>query len=150
MIQGKRLLLSGAILSLAAFAALAATADPVILRQQMMKDVALATKDASGLARGAIPFDVAKAKATLQVYIDAGTRFPKLFPAASRKTKLKNAAAPKIWTDIAGFKKASAKFAADAQAALTATDTAQFAEAFKIISADCASCHKDYRAKTAP
>src|SRR5580704_3997212 len=109
---------------LAATTASAALAGPVDDRQTLMKGVQAATKDGVGLSRGTVPFDAAKAKAVLQVYIDASAKLPTLFPAGS-DTDPKSTAAPKIWTDMAGFKAAAATFGADAKAGLAATDTAR-------------------------
>jgi cytochrome c556 len=133
---------------LTACTASVAMADPIADRQQMMKNVQAATKDGVALSRGTVPFDAAKAKAVLQVYIDTAAKLPTLFPAGSDKGGTPpTAAAPKIWTDMAGFKKASATFGADAKAAQAATDTASFNTAFAKITADCTSCHGDYRIK---
>jgi len=133
---------------LTACTASVAMADPIADRQQLMKGVQAATKDGLALSRGTVPFDAAKAKAVLQVYIDASAKLPGLFPAGSDKGGTPpTAAAPKIWTDTAGFKTASAGFGADAKAALAATDTASFKTAFAKITADCTSCHGDYRIK---
>ena len=131
---------------LAASCATAAFAGPIEDRQQLMKNVQAATKDGVGLARGATPFDAAKATAVLQVYIDASAKLPTLFPAGS-DTDPKSTAAPKIWTDMAGFKTAAAGFGADAKAGLAATDTASFNAAFTKITADCTACHGSYRVK---
>jgi cytochrome c556 len=111
---------------LAASCATTAFAGPIEDRQQLMKNVQAATKDGVGLARGATPFDAAKAKAVLQVYIDASAKLPTLFPAGSDK---------------------GAKNAADAKAAQAATDTDSFKAAFGKITADCTSCHGTYRLK---
>lgn len=129
---------------LTAMSASVALAGPIEDRQQLMKNVQAATKDGIGLSRGAVPFDAAKAKAVLQVYIDAAAKLPGLFPPGSN-TGVKNAASPKIWTDMAGFKAAAATFGADAKAALSATDTASFTPAFTKITKDCGACHGAYR-----
>ena len=131
---------------LTACTASVAMADPIADRQQLMKGVQAATKDGVGLSRGTVPFDAAKAKAVLQVYIDASAKLPTLFPAGS-DTDPKSTAAPKIWTDMAGFKTAAAGFGADAKAGLAATDTASFNAAFTKITADCTACHGSYRVK---
>jgi cytochrome c556 len=131
---------------LAATAASAALAGPVEDRQTLMKGVQAATKDGVGLSRGTIPFDAAKAKTVLDVYIDAAAKLPTLVPAGS-DTDPKSTAAPKIWTDMPGFKAAAATFGIDAKAGLAATDTASFNVAFTKITADCTACHGAYRVK---
>ena len=131
---------------LVALGASAAVAGPIEDRQQLMKNVQAATKDGAGLARGAVPFDAAKVKAVLNVYIDASAKLPGLFPVGSDKGA-KNSADPKIWSDTAGFKAEAAKFGADAKAGLTAADADSFKVAFTKITADCTSCHGTYRLK---
>ena len=123
-----------------------AFAGPIEDRQQLMKDIQVATKDAVGISRGATPFDTAKAKAVLQIYVDGAAKLPDLFPKGS-ETGSKTAADPKIWSDPAGFKAAAMKFGADAKAAQSATDTASFKTAFTKITADCTACHGTYRVK---
>src|SRR5581483_3630740 len=68
---------------LLACGASAALADPITDRENLMKGVQAATKDANGLAKGTTPWDAAKAKAAAQVYIDAAAKLPTLFPKGS-------------------------------------------------------------------
>ena len=131
---------------IAACGASAAYAGPIEDRQELMKGVQAATKDGVGLSRGTVPFDAAKAKSVTQVYIDAAAKLPTLFPKGS-ETGSKTTADPKIWTDMAGFKLADAKFGTDAKAAQAATDQASFATAFGEITKDCSACHGAYRLK---
>jgi cytochrome c556 len=125
--------------------ATAAFAGPIEDRQQMMKDVQAATKDAVALARTA--YDPAKAKTVTQVYIDAANKLPGLFPKGT-ETGSNTKADPKIWSDMAGFKAAAMKFGTDAKAAQAATDQAGFAKAFAEVTKDCGACHGTYRLKT--
>lgn len=136
-----------AVLLFAACGASAAFAGPIEDRQELMKGVQAATKDGVAMSRGTVPFDAAKAKAVLDVYTNAAAKFPTLFPKGS-ETGSKTTADPKIWTDMAGFKLAAAKFGADAKAAGAATDTASFNTAFGVIVKDCGACHGAYRVKT--
>lgn len=115
-------------------------------RRAIMKGVGAATKTGTALAKGELPFDAAKAKEVLQVYVDAAGKMPGLFPEDS-KTGGETSAAPKIWEDMEGFKAAFAKWSADAEAAKAATDTASFAAAFAKVTANCGSCHQTYRLK---
>ena len=124
----------------------AAIAGIVEDRQALMKSFGPATKDALGFKNGTTPFDAAKVKATMQIYIDAAAKMDKLFataPKADEKTK----ASAKIWAESAGFKAEVSKFSADAKAAAATTDTASFAAAFTKVTADCSSCHGAYREK---
>jgi len=132
---------------LVALGATTAFAGPIEERKALMKDgVAPATKILTGFAKGDTPFDAAKVKEQLQVYIDAAAKAPTLFPEDS-KTGGETTAAPKIWEDMAGFKAGFEKFGKDATAAQAATDTASFAVAFKEITTNCGSCHGTYRIK---
>ena len=87
-------------------------------------------QDGAGLAKGDIPFDAAKAKEVLQVYVDASQNCRLCSPMIS-KTGDDTTASPKIWEDMAGFKARAAKLGADATAAMAgATDQAGFAVGF--------------------
>lgn len=130
---------------LVACGATVAYAGPIEDRQQLMKDIQAATKDAVGITH-APAFDAAKAKAVTQVYVDGAAKIPALFPKGT-ETGSKTTADPKIWSDTAGFKAAAMKFGADAKAAQAATDTASFTTAFVAITKDCGSCHGSYRTK---
>ena len=125
----------------------AALADPITDRENLMKGVQAATKDANGLAKGTAPWDAAKAKAAAQVYIDAAAKLPGLFPKGS-ETGSNTKADPKIWSDTAGFKLAAAKFGTDAKTLSGAADQAAYATAFGDILKDCTACHGTYRVKT--
>lgn len=131
---------------LVACGASAAVAGPIEDRQQLMKNFQAATKDGVALQRGTVPFDAAKAKAVLSVYIDGADKLPGLFPQGT-ETGSKTTADPKIWSDPAGFKAAAMKFSDDAKAAEKATDQASFATAFGEVVKDCGSCHGSYRVK---
>lgn len=76
--------------------------------------------------------------------------FPALFPAGTEHghdTKAK----PEIWSDMAGFAKAS-QTASDAAAALAEAaksgDQAEFAAKFQALGQSCGACHKVYKVKT--
>lgn len=122
----------------------AAGPDPILERQGIMKHFAATSKQAAAIAKGQAPFDAARAKALLAVYIEGGTRFPTLFPEDS-KTGHDTQASPKIWEDMAGFHAAAQRIVDDATAAQAATDQASFAAAFGKIGGDCGACHKVYR-----
>ena len=124
----------------------AAFAGPIEDRQQLMKNIQAATKDAVGIMHATGPFDAAKAKAVLQVDVDGAAKLPALFPKGT-ETGSKTAADPKIWSDPAGFKAAAMKFGDDAKAAQAATDTASFTTAFVAVTKDCGACHGAYRVK---
>jgi cytochrome c556 len=77
-----------------------------------------------------------------------GTVFPTLFPAGSDKGNTK--AAPAIWSDTAGFQKASMALSAAGEKLATAAkagDATAVAAAFKETGEACGACHKEYRLK---
>ncbi|WP_448954144.1 c-type cytochrome [Labrys neptuniae] len=125
-----------------------AFAGPIEDRQALMKGMAKNAKELAGVAKGATPFDAAKVKALLQVYVDDSAKLPTLFPEDSKTGGTDpTTAAPKIWEDQAGFKAAAAKLGTDATAALAATDQASFAKAFGTLASNCGACHGTYRTK---
>jgi cytochrome c556 len=125
-----------------------AFAGPIEDRQALMKGIAAATKSAAGYAKGTEPFDAAKVKVLLQVYVDGAAKLPTLFPDDSKTGGTDpTTASPKIWEDMAGFKEHAAKLSADATAAMAATDQASFAKAFGVLASNCNSCHGTYRVK---
>jgi cytochrome c556 len=75
-------------------------------------------------------------------------QFPTLFPAGSDKGNTK--AAPTIWTDQAGFRKAAMTLTTTSEALATAAksgDATAVAAAFKEVGEACGACHKEYRLK---
>ena len=77
-----------------------------------------------------------------------GAMFPTLFPAGSDKGATK--AAPAIWSDAAGFSKASMALSMAGEALATAAkagDAAAVQVAVKSMGEACGACHKDYRLK---
>ena len=141
----KRLVIAAA---LVAVSITTAFAGPIEDRQALMKNIAATTKTAVGYAKGTTPFDAAKVKVLLQVYVDSAAKLPTLFPDDSKTGGTDpTTASPKIWEDMAGFKAHAAKLSADATAAMAATDQASFAKAFGVIASNCNSCHGDYRTK---
>jgi cytochrome c556 len=81
----------------------------------------------------------------------AATAIPTMFPAGSDAKAGKTAALDKIWTDAAGFKKASDDLgttAAKLADALKSGDAAASLAAFGAVGKDgCGACHGAYRAK---
>jgi cytochrome c556 len=124
-----------------------AQGDPIAQRRQVMKGVGEATKIGSGMAKGEIPFDAAKAKEVLRVYANAAETMHTYFPENS-KTGGETTAAPKIWEDQAGFRKRFDDFAADIKTAAAHTESKEsFTTAFQAVTKNCGGCHELYRIK---
>src|SRR5947199_5540224 len=82
--------------------AVAAQSDPIAARKAIMKEVGAQTKTGSGMAKGEVPYDQAKAQTIFSTYADASQKMPNLFPENS-KTGGDTAALPAIWTNKADF-----------------------------------------------
>lgn len=124
-----------------------AQADPIAARIALMKENADDSKKGAAMLRGAVPFDLKQAQAIFTAYENGGNKLPTLYPPTS-KTGGNTTAAPAIWDDAAGFKAASAKFAAEAKAAKASVkDADTFKTAFTAMQRTCGSCHQTYRVK---
>jgi cytochrome c556 len=125
----------------------AATAGPIEDRKALMKANGGQAKIGAGMAKGEVPFDLAKAKKVFATYADAAGKMPALFPADS-KTGGETTAAPKIWEDMAGFKAAFDKFGKESKAAeASVKDLNSFKVAFGNVQKNCGGCHNLYRVK---
>ena len=135
-------------LPLMATLALASTAN-IGERQEIMKSNGAATKPVVAMLKGEAPFDLAVVQKSLANYQDNIGKFVTLFPKDS-KTGAKTSASPKIWEDMAGFKAAADKFAADAKlASSTITDESSFKANMPTVLKNCGSCHEAWRVKDA-
>jgi cytochrome c556 len=77
-----------------------------------------------------------------------GTKMPDFFPAGS--DKMPSEAAPTIWSDPAGFKRAAAQFTNAGNQLIKASKAADKKAVFtsiQQIGASCKSCHRAYRLK---
>jgi cytochrome c556 len=125
----------------------AAQTDPIAARKALMKANGDQAKIGVQMAKGEIPFDLAKAKTMFATFEDAASKMPNLFPPDS-KTGGKTAALPKIWEDMADFKARFAKLDTDSKAAEgSVTDLDSFKAAFTAVGKDCGGCHELYREK---
>jgi cytochrome c556 len=141
-----RTVLAAAMVAALATAAVA-QADVIKERQQTMKGVGGATKEAGAMLKGEAPFDLEKVQKALATYEAAAKKMPGLFPENS-KTGGDTTAAPKIWSDMDGFKAAFAKFGADAtKASAEIKDAATFKANFPGVLKNCGGCHETYRIK---
>ncbi len=141
------------ILAIAASAAMILTslvatagADPIADRKANMKARGAQMQVLAPIAQGKNPFDAAAVQAALQKLNDLSkVDVDALWPAGSDKGDTKSS--PKIWQDMAGFKAAHAKFAADTEAAVSAkpADLAAFQAVFGPVAGNCGACHQAYR-----
>ncbi len=131
--------------SLVGLSAAIAQTDPIAQRKQLMKSVGGATRDPGQMMQGRQAFDLAKVKASLEIYVDAAGKMSGLYPAGT-ETGGETTASPKIWQTKADFDARFAKFGADSKAALAAiTDEASFKTEFPKVAQNCGSCHEVYR-----
>lgn len=128
--------------------AVVAADEPQVVRQDMMKKVGGAMGALAGIAKGEKPYDADIVKASLTTMSEVGKAFPDQFPAGSEAGN-DTEASPKIWEAMDDFKAKSAKFAADADAALASlpADQAAVGAALGAIGPNCGGCHEVYRVK---
>lgn len=119
--------------------------DTIKARKELLKALGKPTKEAVAMLKGEAPFDLAKVKATLQLYQTQSPKIAPLFPEDS-KTGGETEALPVIWEKKKDFDERFAKLAADAKAAEAAiTDEKTFKAKFKDVVGNCGGCHKVYR-----
>jgi cytochrome c556 len=127
--------------------AVAAQSDPIAARKALMKNMGAATKTGGQMAKGEAPYDQAKAQEIFATYIDVSAKMPALFP-ENAKSGGETTAAPKVWEDMAGFKKGFEKMSGEAKAAQSSVkDLDSFKGAFGGLTKNCGGCHETYRVK---
>jgi cytochrome c556 len=125
--------------------AVVAQSSAITERKALMKSVGAAAKAGAGFAKGATPYDNAKAVEIFVTYASVASKMPALFPDDS-KTGGETTAAPKIWSDKATFNAAMAKFEAEAKAAQASVkDLDSFKVAFGAMGKNCGNCHETFR-----
>jgi cytochrome c556 len=144
------MLLRGMLISVAiglsAVAAIAQT-DPILARQDLMKQNNDNARAVVMMMRGRVPYDPAKVEQAFAQWTDTAQKLPGLFPENS-KTGHDTNALPAIWQNksdfdaqAAAFGKAVAENRAKAIASLDGLKAA-----IGVVGAACDNCHKDYRA----
>jgi len=137
-------------ISMLAFTAAAASADPIADRQALMKERGKLVGTLSKVVKGEQAFDAAAILEALKGLEANAERFDTeaLFPVGSEQGG-DTTAAPKIWEDKAGFNAAEDKFLADVKAAVAAppADAGALKAQIGTIGGDCAACHQAYRIK---
>ena len=142
-----RTLFAAAILAALSTAAIS-QADVIAQRRDLMKGNGQAARLGGQLAKGEVPFDLAKAQEVFANFEKAAVQFPKLFPEDS-KTGGQTTASPKVWEDMADFQKRFESWTADIKKASAETkDLEGFKTAFGNVTKACGSCHQVYRVKT--
>ena len=125
---------------------LAQSGDPIVQRQDLMKNNQDQMRTLTGMSRGQVPFNAATAQAAFQQLEQNARQIPALFPAGS--TQGKTAALPAIWERKADFDARATKLEQDAKAVQAGiTDQASLQAAIQRVGPACGSCHDAYRRK---
>ncbi|GGB08677.1 cytochrome C556 [Brucella endophytica] len=126
-----------------------AHADVVADREAIMKGLARSVGQLAPMVKGAKPFDAAAASDALSQLNDYAQKLDvdALFPKGSDTGETE--ASPKIWENMADFKARNEKFKTDVAAAVAAKpqDLDSLKAQFQVISANCGSCHQQFRVK---
>lgn len=137
------------VISMLTFAVSAASADPVLDRQQMMKERGKIVGELAKMVKGEQAFDAAKVDTALKALQVNAEKFDAdaLFPTGS--TDGDTTASPKIWEDMAGFKATEDKYLADVKAAAAAApaDVDALKAQIGVLGSNCSTCHQTYRIK---
>ncbi|UIJ73381.1 cytochrome c [Aurantimonas sp. HBX-1] len=120
--------------------------DPIEARQAIMSNNGAAAKLGGQMVKGETPFDPAAAGVALRTMQSGSLGFGYYFPEGS-DTGGDTEAAPAIWEKPEEFRSALAKFQNDAAAAIEAKpeDLEAFKQAFSAVTANCKSCHDEFR-----
>jgi len=125
---------------------LAQQSDPIRQRQNLMKSNQEQLRLLTGMSRGQVPFDAARARSALETIEQNARQIPALFPASSQQGRTD--ALPTIWERKADFDARAVKLGQDAQAAQAAiTDQAGLQAAIQRVGQNCGGCHEAYRRK---
>lgn len=144
-----RTVLSAAAVAVVALGATAVVAqqNPIVERQEIMKENSKQAKLGAAMVKGEKPFDLAAAKEIFATFAESAEKMPDLFPPDS-KTGNDTTAAPKIWEEMDDFKALFVKFGDEAEKAEAATtDLDSFKTAFSAVTKNCGGCHRPYRIK---
>jgi cytochrome c556 len=116
-------------------------------RTGAMKSVGAAMKTLSGTAKGEMPFSPDTVKAA-QAVVDHSKTVPGLFKGGAPGKG--SAAKSEIWSDWAGFEKASKDYEAAAPQLVPAAqsnEAPKLGAALQAVGGTCGGCHKPYRAE---
>ncbi len=125
--------------------------DPIAVRKALMQATGGAAGLAGGMMKGEIAYNPAAGKSAIASLRGVAHSYGDFFPEGSLTGD--TTASPKIAEDAEGWKKALAKFAADADAAAQASgkdgpaDLDAFKAAVGPVLGNCKSCHEGFRVK---
>ena len=128
--------------------ALAAGADTIKERRELMKANGEASKPLVPMLKGAGPFDLATVQKALKTYENAADKMPGLFPPDSKTGDTH--ALPAIWegNNMADLDARFKKLGEDAAAALASVkDETSFRATMPDFFNNCGGCHEKYREK---
>lgn len=144
-----KIIVTVATISTGLSAALVAHADvtnpAVIARTDAMKAIGGGMKTLSGMAKGEIDFDAAKADAALATIVEKGMTLPTLFE--PNETDPETEAKPAIWENWDDFVKKSENLVAAAKGVGSISEQGAVGAALGQIGGTCKACHDDYRVK---
>ena len=123
--------------------------NPVHERHELMESVGKSMKAIGKMMQDF--YDAKVAEENMKIINAVPDKFKTLFPKGSDKDP-KSAAAPKIWTERAGFDKILASLKADTAAAIVIAQKgeageAEFGGAFGKVAKNCKKCHQTYKLK---
>jgi cytochrome c556 len=125
---------------------LLAQSDPIAQRKELMKSNGGHAKAMTQMVKGEQPFDAAKANQAFTAWGENAAKIPALFSSAP-PPGADTRALPKIWTDKAGFDKATAAFKKAVDDGKTKTKSVDELKAsMPAVSKACGDCHEGYRA----
>jgi cytochrome c556 len=128
------------------FAASMAHADAIADRKALMKANGEAMGVLAKTVKKEMAYDAAAVAAAFKTLNNSTKTFGDLFPAGS-ETGGETTVSPKLFADMAGFKTALAKLAADTDAAMKAApaNLEAFGPVFGAVAGNCKACHEAYR-----
>lgn len=143
----KMVLAAAGVLMAAGFGVSAQQSDPIRQRQDLMKNNQEQLRLLTGMSRGQVPFDAARAQAALRQVEQNARQIPALFPPNSQQGKTD--ALPVIWERKADFEARATKLEQDARAVQAGiTNQASLQPALQRVGQNCGGCHETYRRKT--
>ena len=139
-----RVVAAMAALAVGATVVLAQNAAVIDQRKQAMKAMGGAAKEPGAMAKGEMPFDLAKVQASLKTIEETSAKAKALFPDDSKTGD--TAALPVAFEKKADVMDRFDKMAAAAKTAAGAIkDEASFKTEWPKVLSNCGGCHKEYR-----